>query len=80
LPRGADIAVYAASNEVERLAFSDLLPGATTMHRGPDLQVLMYHAAEPGKEMTLFAIRLWRRFKLHCALSHGFEPAYKREV
>jgi hypothetical protein len=78
LPLGSDIAVYTADNETERLAFSELLPGSSTMHRGSDLQVLMYHAAEPGKEMTLFAIRLWRRFKLHCALSHGFEPAYKR--
>lgn len=74
VPKGATFDVYSADAETEREALSHLQPELVPLHRGPDLQVLMHHAAEQGVESTIFAVRIWQRFKMQMAITVGGEP------
>jgi hypothetical protein len=69
VPAEAAIDIYDADAETEHEALGPLLDEMNALHRGPDLQVLMHHSRDDRRELVLFAIRLWERFKMQMAVT-----------
>lgn len=75
LPVAAQIDVNYLTQEAEVDVFGELLPHASVLDRGPDIQVLFWRFKEEPREAFMASFRIWREYRVHCAVTLVEQPA-----
>jgi hypothetical protein len=63
IPRGYEVSVIHAHDEVRQQAFSNVMEHAKIIQKGPGVEVRIFHDEEPGEFMSLYAFSIWNVLK-----------------